>query len=73
MPSFTDEASDSDGDAKKVRTMGEPKHVIRLNENRSWRLMWTRTHVCKRVRSLADSGCSCTIFTDRNLFTDYQP
>ena len=29
MPSFTDEASDSDGDAKKVRTTGEPKHVIR--------------------------------------------
>jgi hypothetical protein len=25
------------------------------------------------VRTLADSGCSCTIFMDRNLFTDYQP
>ena len=24
MPSFTDEASDSDGDAKKVRTTGSP-------------------------------------------------
>ena len=35
--------------------------------------MWTRSHVRKRVRTLADSGCSCTIFTDRNLFTDYQP
>ena len=73
MPSFTDEASDSDGDAKKVRNTGEPKNVIRLNENRSWKLMWTRSHVRKRVRTLADSGCSCTIFTDRNLFTDYQP
>ena len=72
MPSFTDEASDSDGDAKKVRTTGEPKHVIRLNENRGWKLMWTRSHVRKRVRTLADSGCSCTILTDRNLFTDYQ-
>ena len=39
MPSFTDEASDSDGGAKKVRTTGEPKHFIRLNENRSWKLM----------------------------------
>ena len=35
--------------------------------------MWTRSHVRKRVRTLANSGCSCTIFTDRNLFTDYQP
>ena len=35
--------------------------------------MWTSSHVQKRVRTLADSGCSCTIFTDRNLFTDYQP
>ena len=42
MPSFTDEASDSDGGAKEVRTTGEPKHYIRLNENRSWKLMWTR-------------------------------
>ena len=32
MLSFTDEASDSDGDAKKVRTTGEPKHFIRLNK-----------------------------------------
>ena len=73
MPSFTDEASDSDGGAKKVRTTGEPKHFIRLIENRSWKLMWTRSHVRKRVRTLAGSGRSCTIFTDRNLFTDYQP
>ena len=28
MPSFTDEAPDSDGDSKKVRTTGEPKHFI---------------------------------------------
>jgi hypothetical protein len=35
--------------------------------------MWTWSHDRKRVRTLADSGCSCTIFTDRNLFTDYQP
>ena len=34
MPSFTDEASDSDEDVNKVRTTGEPKNVIRLNENR---------------------------------------
>jgi hypothetical protein len=60
MPSFTDEASDSDEDEKKVRTTGKPKHFIRLNEN-------------KRVRTLADSGCSCSIFPNRNLFTDYQP
>ena len=39
MPSFTDEASDCEEDAKKVRTTGEPKHYIRLNENRSWKLM----------------------------------
>jgi hypothetical protein len=31
MPSFTDEASDSVRDAKKVRTTGELKHYIRLN------------------------------------------
>ena len=73
MPSITDEASESDEDAKKVRTTGETKHFISLNENRSWKPMWTRSHVRKRVRTLADSGCSCTIFTDRNLFTDYQP
>ena len=72
MPSLTDEDSDSYGEAKKVRTTGEPKHFIRLNENRSWKLVWTRSHVRKRARALADSGCSCTIFTDRNLFTDYQ-
>ena len=35
--------------------------------------MWTRSHVRKRVRTLADSGCSCTIFTYRSLLTDYQP
>jgi hypothetical protein len=28
MPSFNDEASDSDGDVKKVRTTGDPKNVI---------------------------------------------
>jgi hypothetical protein len=39
MPSFTDEASDSDGEAKKDRTTGEPKNYIRLNENQSWKLM----------------------------------
>jgi hypothetical protein len=38
MPSFTDEASDSDGDAKKVKTMVKSKHFTRLNENRSWKL-----------------------------------
>ena len=57
----------------KVRTTGESRHYNRLNENQSWKLMWTRSHVRKRVRTLADSGRSCTIFTDRNLFTDYQP
>jgi hypothetical protein len=36
MSSFTNDASDGDGDAKKVRTTGEPNHYIRLNENRSW-------------------------------------
>ena len=35
--------------------------------------MWTRSHVRKRVRTLADSGSSCTIFTDKNLFTNYHP
>jgi hypothetical protein len=59
--------------SSSVKTTGEPKNVIRLNENKGWKLMWTRSHVRKRVRTLADSGCSCTIFTDRNLFTDYQP
>ena len=69
MPSFTEDSSDSDG-GDKVRTTGEPINYIRLNENRSWKLMWTRSHVRKRVRTLADSGCSCTIFTDRRMFTD---
>ena len=73
MPSVTDKASESDGEAKQARTTGESKHYIRLNENRSWKLMWTRSNVSKRDRTLADSGCSCTIFTDRNLFRDYQP
>ena len=36
MPSFTDEASDSDGGAKEVRITREPKHYIKLNEIRSW-------------------------------------
>jgi hypothetical protein len=37
MPSFTDEASDSDGDAKKVRTTEDPKHFIRLKvTSRQW-------------------------------------
>jgi hypothetical protein len=39
MPSFPDEASDSDRDAKKVRNTGEPEHFIRFNENISWKLM----------------------------------
>ena len=37
MPSFTDEASKSDGETEKVRTTGEPKNVIRLNENKGWK------------------------------------
>ena len=73
MPPFTDDASDSGEDAKNVRTTGEPKHYIHLKENKGWKLLWTKSHVRKKVRTLADSGCSCTIFTDRNLFTDYQP
>ena len=73
MPPFTDDASDSGEDAKNVRTTGEPKHYIQLKENKGWKLLWTKAHVRKKVRTLADSGCSCTIFTDRNLFKDYQP
>ena len=73
MPPFNDGASDSEKDVKKVRKTGEPKHHIQLKENKRWRIMWTKTHVRRKVRTLADSGCSCTIFTDRNLFTDYQP
>ena len=34
MPSFTEDSSESDGEVK-VRTTGEPKNYIRLNENRS--------------------------------------
>ena len=34
MPSFTEDSSDSDGGVK-VRTTGEPKNYIRLNENKS--------------------------------------
>ena len=49
------------------------KHKCGLNENKSWKLMWTKSHARKRVRTLADSGFSCTIFTDSRLFTDYQP
>jgi hypothetical protein len=40
MPSVTDKASESDGEAKQARTTGESKHYIRLNENRCWKLMW---------------------------------
>jgi hypothetical protein len=30
---------DSNGDANEVRTTGKPKNAIRLNENRSWKLI----------------------------------
>ena len=39
MPPFTDDASDSGEDAKKVRTMGEPKNYIQLKENKGWKLL----------------------------------
>jgi hypothetical protein len=64
MPPFNDGASDSEEDVKKVRKTGEPKHHIQLKENKGWRIMWTKTHTKRKVRTLADSGCSCTIFTD---------
>ena len=63
----------SDG-SKNVRTSGEPKEFINLVQNQSFRVLWTKTHVQKpKVKTLVDSGCSKTIFTDRSLFSDYPP
>jgi hypothetical protein len=55
MPPFTNGASDSKEDAKNVRTTGEPKNNVKLKENKVWRIMWMKSHVRKKVRTLADS------------------
>ena len=52
---------------------GSRNTIYSSKKNKGWKLLWTKSHVRKKVRTLADSGCSCTIFTDRNLFKDYQP
>ena len=58
--------------SKYVKTSGEPKEFINLVENQSFKVMWTKTHVRKlKVKTLVDSGCSKTIFTDRSLFSIY--
>ena len=74
MPRFDDASSLHSVGSKNVRTLGEPREFINLVQNQSLKVMWTKTHVRKlKVKTLVDSGCSKTIFTDRSLFSDYTP
>ena len=74
MPRFDDVSFLDCNGSKNVRTLGEPKEFINLVENQSFRVMWTKTHVRKlKVKTLVDSGCSKTIFTDRSLLSDSTP
>ena len=74
MPRFDDASGLHSDGSKNVRTSGEPREFINLVQNQSFKVMWTKTHVRKlKVKTLVDSGCSKTIFTDRSLFSDYTP
>jgi hypothetical protein len=67
MPKFEDASILKSNGSKYVRTLGEPKELIKLVENQSFNVMWTKTHVRKlKVKTLVDSSCSKTIFTDRS-------
>ena len=48
--------------------------VSNLRENSAWRAMALKTKADIRIRrkTLIDSGCNRTIFTNRLLFTDFQ-
>ena len=74
MPRFDDASVLNSNGPKNVRISREPREFINLVQNQSFRVMWTETHVRKlKVKTLVDSGCSKTIFTDRSLFLDYTP
>ena len=74
MPKFEDASILNPNGSKYVKTSEEPKEFINLVENQSFKVMWTKTNVRKlKVKTLVDSGCSKTIFTDRSLFSDYTP
>ena len=66
MPRFDDASGLHSVGSKNVRTLREPREFINLVQNQSFKVMWTKTHVRKlKVKTLVDSGCSKTIFTDR--------
>ena len=74
MPKFEDASILNPNGSMYVMTSGEPKEFINLVENQSFRVMWIKTHVRKlKAKTLVDSGCSKTIFTDRLLFSDFTP
>ena len=73
------ETADTDDDSGNNNSeipgeSSEPEAIdIRyLRENRSWQAMTINVpRIRPKVRTLLDSGCSCSIFTERSLFTDY--
>jgi hypothetical protein len=66
MQHFNDASVPDGNGSKPVRSLGEPEGFINLVKNHSVKVMWTKTHVRKlKVKTLIDSGCSKTIFTDR--------
>ena len=74
MPRFDDASGIHSVGSKNVRTSGEPTELINLIQNQLFRVMWTKSNVRKlKVKTLVDSGCSKTIFTNRSLFSDYTP
>ena len=48
MPKFEDASILNPNGSKYVKTLGEPKELINLVENQSFKVMWTKTHVRKR-------------------------
>ena len=74
MPKFKDVSILSPNGSKYVRILGESKEFIKLVKKQSFNVMCTKTHVRKlKVKTLVDSGCSMSIFTNRSLFSDYTP
>jgi hypothetical protein len=74
LPKFDDTTHFDKVSSGSVKTTGEPKEYIMLKKNAKYKVYWTKAHVRKlKVKTLIDSGCSRSIFTDRSLFTDYAP
>jgi hypothetical protein len=72
IPFIETPESEEDGMSDCDRS-GEESDISNPRDNPGWKVMLVKSRKRRpRVKTLVDSGCNCTIFTDRALFSDYE-